>query len=437
MVKITHIQGFEILDSRGLPTVEATVVLEDGSVGIASVPSGASKGSKEAIELRDLDSHRYCGKGVLTAIHHIHTVLSPLLCGRDALEQLALDCAMLEIDGTPDKSRLGANAVLAVSLAIAKAAAISQHQDLYVYLSELSQDSPILLPVPLCNILNGGRHANNNLDIQEFMILPLGAPSFQEALRCVAEIFQTLKKLLEQRGLSTLVGDEGGFAPNLRTHTEAIELILEAIRLAGYKAGLEVFMGLDAASSEFYRKGYYYFEGKPMDSDTWQAHLSDWVSQYPIISIEDGLSESDETGWGKFTQKLGSRLQLVGDDLFATHTQLLSAGIAAHRANAILIKPNQVGTLSETLAAIKMAKTARYATIISHRSGETEDTLIADLALGTRAGQIKTGSPCRTDRTAKLNRLLRIEKQLGYEAQYAGLTPFPCLSTPNIIRGCA
>lgn len=433
---ITDITGLEILDSRGHPTVEAIVTLADGSIGQASVPSGASTGTHEAVESRDQDQHRYSGKGVLKAVNHINTTLRHALCGQDATAQSVCDQQLQVLDGTPNKARLGANTLLAVSLAIARAAANAQHQTLYQYLAHLApfgDPTQHLLPVPLINILNGGMHADNNLSIQEFMILPVGAPNFKEALRCGAEIFQMLRSLLKAGGLSTQVGDEGGFAPNLPSHTAAIEWILTAIQKAGYKPGQEVFMGLDVASSEFYQENLYHFENKQLSSDEWQAHLVDWLRQYPIITLEDGMAENDIAGWDSLSRELGQHLQLVGDDLFVTHTYLLAEGIAAQRANAILIKPNQVGTLSETLDAVKMAKTAHYATIISHRSGETEDTFIADLAVATGAGQIKTGSVCRTDRVAKYNQLLRIEHQLASQAHYAGPAAFPLLKSPGIL----
>jgi enolase len=422
---ITHVTAMEILDSRGQPTVEATVTLADGSVGCAAVPAGASKGSREAYEARDQDPKRYNGQGVLKAVECIHTVLHDALKGKDAREQAALDQQLKALDGTPNKNHLGANTLLAVSLAISRAAAETQALPLYQYLAKMTANPTLSLPIPLMNILNGGMHADNNLAIQEFMILPVGAPSFKEALRWGAEIFQALRGLLKARGLATQVGDEGGFAPDLRSHTEAIELLLTAIQQAGYAPGKAVLLGLDIASSEFYRENCYHFENKAFTTEEWVQYLSHWVQQYPIISIEDAMAEQDYTGWSQLTFAVGDRIQLVGDDLFVTHTALLAEGIEKQYANAILIKPNQVGTLSETLAAIALAQSAHYKTIISHRSGETADTFIADLAVATGAKQIKTGSLCRMDRVEKYNQLLRIEQQLGSQARYAGeMSPF-------------
>ena len=423
MSRIAEIRGREILDSRGNPTVEADVVLESGILGRAAVPSGASTGTREAVELRDGDARRYGGKGVLKAVAHVNTVLRAALVGRDARDQAGLDHAMIELDGTETKGRLGANALLAVSLATAHAAARAAGQPLYRYLA--SGREPVM-PVPMMNIINGGAHANNNLDIQEFMILPVGAPSFGEALRYGAEVFHALKKLLAERDLSTAVGDEGGFAPDLKSNEEALEVILKAIDKAGYRAGRDIYLGLDVASTEFFKDGHYELESEQrrFSAGEFTRYLADLAGRYPIITIEDGMSESDWSGWGELTRALGGRLQLVGDDVFVTNTKILAEGIAKHVANAILIKPNQIGTLTETLAAIEMAERAKYAAVVSHRSGETEDSSIADIAVATAATQIKTGSLSRSDRIAKYNQLLRIEGELG-QVRYAGREAFP------------
>ncbi|OAJ34024.1 phosphopyruvate hydratase [Piscirickettsia salmonis] len=421
-MRIKQIIGREILDSRGNPTVEADVMLESGVVGRAVAPSGASTGSREALELRDQDAQRYMGKGVLTAVDNINTKIRDLLVGKDAADQSAIDGAMIELDGTENKSSLGANAMLAVSLAAAKAVALEQGVPLYQYLST----GQLSMPVPMMNIINGGEHADNNVDMQEFMIVPVGAPTFAEALRYGAEIFHTLKKILAKRGLNTAVGDEGGFAPDLPSNQAAIEVILEAIAAAGYQAGKDIFIGLDLASSEFYKEGKYHLtsEDKVLSSSQMVDYLEDWVKRYPIISIEDGLDESDWAGWAELTARLGKQVQLVGDDLFVTNAAILEQGIKKDIANSILIKLNQIGTLSETLKTIQMAKGAGYTNVISHRSGETEDTTIADLAVAVAAGQIKTGSLCRSDRMAKYNQLLRIEGELGEKAVYPGISVF-------------
>jgi enolase len=423
MTRITDIRGREIMDSRGNPTVEADVILESGAVGRAAVPSGASTGTREAVELRDGDPRRYGGKGVLRAVEHVNTVLRSALIGCDARDQATLDRTMIELDGTETKGRLGANALLAVSLATAHAAARAAGQSLFRY---LGQGREPIMPVPMMNIVNGGAHANNSLDIQEFMILPVGASSFREALRYGAEIFHALKKILSDRGLSTAVGDEGGFAPDLASNAEALEVILQAIDRAGYKAGRDVYLGLDAASTEFYRDGHYEFEseGRRFTAAEFTRYLADLVSRYPIITIEDGMSESDWSGWAEHTRALGQRVQLVGDDIFVTNTKILAEGIEKGVANAILIKPNQIGTLTETRAAIDMAEKAGYASVVSHRSGETEDSTIADIAVATAATQIKTGSLSRSERIAKYNQLLRIEAELG-KVRYAGRDAFP------------
>ena len=423
MTKIVEVRGFEILDSRGNPTVAAEVVLADGARGFAASPSGASTGAREALELRDGDTKRYLGKGVLKAVAHVNGELRQALLGRDAQDQGGLDRRMIELDGTPIKSRLGANAILAVSLAAAKAAAASSGVPLY---RRLAGSAPIRMPVPMMNIVNGGAHADNSVDMQEFMILPIGAPSFAEALRWGAEVFHALKGVLKSAGLSTAVGDEGGFAPNLPSNEAALETILLAIEKAGYKPGKDIYLGLDAASSEFYRKGQYELasEGKHFDSAQFVDYLSRWVDAYPIITIEDGMAEDDWAGWKLLTDKLGKRVQLVGDDLFVTNTAILQEGIDKGIANSILIKLNQIGTLTETLAAITMADAAGYSSVVSHRSGETEDTTIADLSVCTAATQIKTGSLCRSDRVAKYNRLLLIETEVGAKAAYAGTGAF-------------
>ncbi len=423
MTRITQVIGREILDSRGNPTVEAEVTLESGVVGRAAAPSGASTGEREAIELRDGDKSRYLGKGVLKAVGHINQQLAELAIGRDCGDQRGLDQAMIALDATENKSKLGANALLAVSLANAQAAALQAGQPLYQY---LGGESACTLPVPMMNIINGGAHADNSVDLQEFMILPVGAPSFSEALRYGTEVFHALKSVLSKKGLNTAVGDEGGFAPDLSSNEEAIAVILQAIELAGYTAGKDICLGLDVASSEFYADGKYNLasENRSFDAAGFADYLSAWVDQYPIITIEDGMDESDWEGWAILTEKLGNKIQLVGDDLFVTNTRILSRGINEKIANSILIKFNQIGTLSETLDAIEMAHKAGYTTVISHRSGETEDVTIADLAVATGAGQIKTGSLSRSDRVAKYNQLLRIESQLGDRAIYPGRSVF-------------
>ncbi len=423
MTTITAITAREILDSRGNPTLEADVVLDNGRRGRAAVPSGASTGAREAIELRDGDGSRYLGKGVRRAVANVRERIAPALIGMDCREQRALDDAMLRLDGSDNKANLGANAILAVSLANAQAAAAAGGLPLYV---SLGGDDALTMPVPMMNIINGGAHADNSVDLQEFMILPVGAPNFAEALRCGTEIFHTLKAVLGKRGLATAVGDEGGFAPDLASNEQAIETILEAVGQAGYKAGEEVYLGLDVASSEFYRDGRYRLasEGRDFDAAGFAGYLADWVRQYPILSIEDGMAEDDWAGWALLTRELGEAVQLVGDDLFVTNSRILQRGIDEQVANAILIKVNQIGTLSETLDTIAMANRHGYANVISHRSGETEDVSIADLSVATNAGQIKTGSLCRSDRVAKYNQLLRIEEQLGARARYAGRSAF-------------
>jgi enolase len=425
--RITDIRGREIIDSRGNPTVEADVLLDSGVTGRAAVPSGASTGTREAVELRDGDSRRFLGKGVLKAVEHVNTALRAALLGRDPRDQAGLDARMIELDGTESKSRLGANALLAISLANAHAAARDAGQPLFRHLQASSGETEPLMPVPMMNIINGGAHANNGLDIQEFMILPVGAPTLREALRFGAEIFHTLKAILNQRGQPTAVGDEGGFAPRLESNEAALALILEAIEKAGYRAGRDIYLGLDVASSEFFRDGRYRLEGegRSFTAPEFAVYLEGLADRYPIITIEDGMAEGDWDGWARLTRLLGRRIQLVGDDLFVTNTKIFAQGIAQQIANAILIKPNQIGTLTETLAAIDMAAKARYAAIISHRSGETEDSTIADIAVATAATQIKTGSMSRSDRTAKYNQLLRIEAQLGTHARYAGRDAFP------------
>ena len=423
MTSISKVRGREILDSRGNPTVEAEVILASGTVGRAAAPSGASTGEREAIELRDNDMNRYLGKGVTKAVGHINNEIMSLVKGRDCNDQAGLDQAMIDLDGSDNKGRLGANALLAVSLANAQAAAIESQQPLYRY---LGGDQATTLPVPMMNIINGGAHANNSVDLQEFMVLPVGAESFSEALRYGVEVFHALKSVLDKKGLNTAVGDEGGFAPDLSSNEEAIEVILEAINTAGFSAGDDICLGLDVASSEFYENGQYLLtsENKSFDAAEFTDYLSNWVDQYPIISIEDGMDESDWEGWDIMTKKLGDRIQLVGDDLFVTNTSIFSRGIENNIANSILIKFNQIGTLTETLNAITMAHKANYTTVISHRSGETEDVTIADLAVATNAGQIKTGSLSRSDRVAKYNQLLRIESELGSSATYPGKTVF-------------
>jgi len=427
MTKIVDIKAFEILDSRGNPTVMAEVILDDGSVGSATAPSGASTGSREALELRDGDKSRYLGKGVLKAVNNINTTIKNLVVGFDALDQRALDNAMIKADGTDFKTVLGANAILAVSLANAKAAAISKKVPLYAHIADLNgTPGKYSMPVPMMNIINGGEHADNNVDIQEFMIQPVGAKTFAEALRMGAEIFHTLKKILHDQGLSTSVGDEGGFAPNLPSNEDALKVISTAVEKAGYKLGDNVTLALDCASTEFYKDGKYDLagEGRVFTTNEFSDYLADLANKYPIISIEDGKDESDWAGWADLTQKIGHKIQLVGDDLFVTNTKILKEGIDKKIANSILIKFNQIGSLSETLDAIKMAQDAGYTAVISHRSGETEDTTIADLAVATAAGQIKTGSLCRSDRVSKYNRLLRIEAELGAAAPYKGRAEF-------------
>ncbi|MBU6199632.1 MAG: phosphopyruvate hydratase [Xanthomonadaceae bacterium] len=425
---ITHIHAREILDSRGNPTLEAEVTLADGSFGRAAVPSGASTGSREAVELRDGDKARYGGKGVKKAVANVNGAIAAALKGYDAVDQKGLDAKLIALDGTPNKGKLGANAILGVSLAAAHAVAASKKMPLWKYINaSLSAGAPLHLPVPMMNIVNGGAHADNNVDIQEFMILPVGMPSFAEALRAGAEIFHALKSVLKSKGLNTAVGDEGGFAPDLKSNEQAIETILEAVTRAGYTAGKDVYLGLDAASSEFFDGGVYDLagEGKKLSSAELIEFYARWCAKYPIISIEDGVAEQDRDGWKALTAKLGKKIQLVGDDNFVTNPAIFRAGIADGIANAILIKVNQVGTLSETLEAIAIADKANYAAVISHRSGETEDTTIADIAVATTATQIKTGSLCRSDRVAKYNQLLRIEEALGAAAKYAGRAAFP------------
>mgnify|MGYP003616335927 FL=1 len=419
MATIQHVRGFEILDSRGNPTVAAEVVLANGARGFAAAPSGASTGSREALELRDGDPRRYLGKGVTRAVSHVNGELARALVGREAQDQSGLDQRMISLDGTPTKARLGANAILAVSLALAKAAAASAGQPLYRH---LAAGRMARLPLPMMNIINGGAHADNNVDMQEFMVLPVGAPSFSEALRWGVEVFHALKGLLKARGLSTAVGDEGGFAPDLQSNEQALEIIMAAIAAAGFRPGADIALGLDVASSEFYAAGTYTLasEGKRFSAEQFVDHLQGWVDSYPIVTIEDGMAEGDWEGWLLLTSRLGHRVQLVGDDLFVTNTEILREGIQRGAANAILIKPNQIGTLTETLAAIRMAEQAGYAAVVSHRSGETEDTTIADLSVCTAATQIKTGSLCRSDRMAKYNRLLLIEAELGTSAAFAG-----------------
>ena len=423
MSSIVDIVAREILDSRGNPTIEADVLLESGAMGRAAVPSGASTGSREAIELRDGDAKRYGGKGVLKAVESVNTEISEAIVGLDASEQSFIDKTLIDLDGTDNKSRLGANATLAVSMAAAKAAAEESGLPLYRY---FGGSGPMQMPVPLMNVINGGAHANNNLDMQEFMIVPAGMGSFREALRCGAEVFHSLKKILDAKGVSTSVGDEGGFAPNLPTHAAAIELILEAIDKAGYSAGQDVLIALDCAASEFCKDGKYVLasENLSLSSQEFTDYLANLADKYPIVSIEDGMAEADWAGWKLLTARLGKKLQLVGDDLFVTDTRLLRQGVREAAANAILIKVNQIGTLSETFAAIELAKRSAFGTVISHRSGETEDTTIADIAVGANALQIKTGSLSRSDRTAKYNQLLRIEEDLGDSVSYPGKEAF-------------
>ena len=423
MSAIFDIFAREILDSRGNPTVECDVLLESGVMGRAAVPSGASTGEKEALELRDGDSSRYLGKGVLQAVDNVNNEIAQALIGLDAAEQAYIDQVMLDLDGTDNKGRMGANAMLAVSMAVARAAAEDAGLPLYRYIGGAG---PMAMPVPMMNVINGGAHANNSLDIQEFMIMPVGAETFREALRCGAEIFHHLKKLCDSKGYSTTVGDEGGFAPNLASHEDAIKLILEAIDAAGYTAGDDVVLALDCASSEFYKDGKYHLsaEGLQLSSEQFADYLANLADQYPIISIEDGMSEHDWAGWKILTEKLGDKIQLVGDDLFVTNPDILAEGIAQGLANALLVKVNQIGTLSETLKAVDLAKRNRYTSVMSHRSGETEDSTIADLAVATNCMQIKTGSLSRSDRMAKYNQLLRIEEELGAAAYYPGRAAF-------------
>ena len=423
MSAIIDVIAREILDSRGNPTVEADVLLESGVLGRAAVPSGASTGSREAIELRDGDKSRYLGKGVLKAVEHINTEICEAIIGLDVEDQAFIDRTMIDLDGTENKSRLGANALLAVSMACARAAAEQAGLPLYRYLGGAA---PMALPVPMMNIINGGAHANNNIDMQEFMIIPVGAPSFREALRYGAEVFHALKKLLDDAGMATTVGDEGGFAPNLESHEAALKLIVQAIEKAGLQPGIDVAIGVDCAASEFHRDGAYHLEseGLKLSSAEFTAYLAAWCDKYPIVSIEDGMAEGDWDGWKTLTDMLGERVQLVGDDLFVTNTKILKEGIDKGIANSILIKVNQIGTLSETFQAIEMAKQAGYTSVISHRSGETEDTTIADLAVATNARQIKTGSLSRSDRMAKYNQLLRIEEELGDTASFPGRDAF-------------
>lgn len=420
---IVDVYAREVLDSRGNPTVEVEVALESGGKGRAIVPSGASTGAYEAVELRDGDKSRYLGKGVTKAVENVNTIIAPEIIGLDALDQVAIDRKMIQLDGTPNKAKLGANAILAVSMAVARAAADALDVPLYTYLGGFNAKT---LPVPMMNIINGGEHADNNIDVQEFMVLPVGAPTFKEALRIGAEIFHNLKAVLHDKGLNTAVGDEGGFAPNLGSNEEAITTIISAIERAGYKPGEDVFLGMDVASTEFYKNGKYELagEGRSFTSAEFVDLLASWVEKYPIITIEDGCSEDDWEGWKLLTDKLGGKVQLVGDDLFVTNTERLSSGIEQGVGNSILVKVNQIGTLTETFDAIEMAKRAGYTAVISHRSGESEDSTIADIAVATNAGQIKTGAPSRTDRVAKYNQLLRIEDQLGSTAQYGGKTAF-------------
>jgi len=423
MTNIIDIKAREVLDSRGNPTVEADVTLASGAIGTAIAPSGASTGSREALELRDQDANRYCGKGVLKAVFNINTRIREALLGRDATQQAELDQIMIDLDGTENKAELGANAILAVSLAIAKAAAQAKGMPLYAHIAELNGTAGVYsMPVPMMNIINGGEHADNNVDIQEFMIQPVGAPTFAEALRYGAEIFHSLASVLKKRGLNTAVGDEGGFAPNLPSNESALEVIQEAVTNAGYELDKDITLAMDCASSEFYVDGQYKLsgEGKTFDAPGFADYLADLSARYPIVSIEDGMDESDWDGWDDLTKKIGDRVQLVGDDLFVTNTKILKRGIENSIGNSILIKFNQIGSLTETLEAIKMAQDAGFTVVISHRSGETEDTTIADLAVATSAGQIKTGSLCRSDRVSKYNRLLRIEEELSGLASYRG-----------------
>ena len=427
MSSIIDIVAREILDSRGNPTVECDVYLESGTMARAAVPSGASTGIREAIELRDGDKKRYGGKGVLKAVENVNGEIADAILGSEASDQTFIDRTMIELDGTENKGRLGANAILAVSMAVARAAAEESGLPLFRYFGGMGA---VQMPVPMMNVINGGAHANNNLDLQEFMIIPVGAPSFKEALRYGAETFHTLKKIINSRGMSTAVGDEGGFAPKCESHEEAIELILEAVKQAGFEPGKDVMIGLDCASSEFFDNGKYVMKksgGKAMSAEEWAGVLEGWVNKYPIISIEDGMAEGDWEGWKMLTERLGDRVQLVGDDLFVTNPKILKEGIEKGVANSILIKVNQIGTLTETFEAIEMAKRAGYTAVVSHRSGETEDSTIADIAVGLNAGQIKTGSMSRSDRMAKYNQLLRIEERLGDCAVYPGKSAFYCI----------
>ncbi|MGH8476411.1 MAG: phosphopyruvate hydratase [Methylococcales bacterium] len=427
MAQIVDVKAREILDSRGNPTIEAEVVLASGVIGIAMVPSGASTGTREAIELRDGDKSRYLGKGVSKAVNNVRTEIRSALLGLDAADQEGLDKTMLDLDGTPNKSRLGANAILGVSMAAAHAAAKQGGIALYRY---LNKSGKFLMPVPMMNIINGGAHADNSVDLQEFMILPVGASNFREAIRYGAEVFHALKSVLSSQGLQTTVGDEGGFAPNLPSNEAAIGVILQAIEKAGYRPGEEIYLGLDVASSEFFEDGIYTLESekKAFNADQFSDYLADWVAKYPIITIEDGMGESDWAGWRILTDKIGDRVQLVGDDLFVTNPEILRQGIAQNIANSILIKVNQIGSLTETLEAIRIAQAGSYTAVVSHRSGETEDITIADLCVATCAGQIKTGSLSRSDRIAKYNRLMKIEEELGGEVQYAGASTFRYLA---------
>ncbi len=423
MTIISDVYAREVLDSRGNPTVEVEVYLESGGKGRAIVPSGASTGAYEAVELRDGDKSRYLGKGVLKAVENVNEIIAPEVIGLDALDQVGIDNKMIQLDGTPNKAKLGANAILAVSMAVARAAADALDLPLYTYLGGFNAKQ---LPVPMMNIINGGAHADNNVDVQEFMVLPVGAATFTEALRIGTEIFHNLKAVLKDKGLNTAVGDEGGFAPNLGSNEEAITTIITAIERAGYKPGVDVFLGMDVASTEFYKDGKYHLEGegKSLTSAEFVDFLADWANKYPIISIEDGCAEDDWEGWKLLTEKLGNKVQLVGDDLFVTNTERLGKGIVEGIGNSILVKVNQIGTLTETFDAIEMAKRAGYTAVISHRSGESEDSTIADIAVATNAGQIKTGAPSRTDRVAKYNQLLRIEDELASTAQYSGKEAF-------------
>lgn len=434
MTTITEIHAREILDSRGNPTVEADVVLASGARGRAAVPSGASTGEREAVELRDGDAKRYGGKGVRKAVKHVNEDIRRVLRGKDARDQAAVDRAMIDLDGTPNKGRLGANAILAVSLACARAAAADSGLPLYRY---LGGGGRMVMPVPQMNVINGGVHADNNVDMQEFMILPVGANSFAEALRYGAEVFHALRRVLRGMGLGTAVGDEGGFAPNLASNEAAIQVILQGIEAAGYRPGIDLFLGIDAASSEFSKDGKYVLasENVELSAPQFVDKLSGWVNKYPIITIEDGMGENDWPGWSLLTKALGEKVQLVGDDVFVTNTSILERGIAQGIANSVLIKVNQIGTLTETLAAIEMARNAGYTAVMSHRSGETEDTFIADLAVATGIGQIKTGSMSRSDRIAKYNQLLRIEEELGSEALYPGRAAFPKLESAVSVPG--